>query len=43
MVWVPMGLLNEDPGLSLQQHIHVDSKAPWEVLDTETRQLPEGF
>lgn len=41
--WVPVGLLDTDPGLVLKQHIHVASKAPWEVLDGQTRQLPEGF
>jgi hypothetical protein len=41
--WVPAGLLDTDPGLTLKKHIHVASKAPWEVLDDETRQLPEGF
>lgn len=41
--WIPAGLFDEDPGLALKQHIHVASKAAWEVLDEHTRQLPEGF
>ena len=41
--WVPAGLLDGDPGIPLKQHIHVASKAAWEVLDEKTRQLPEGF
>jgi hypothetical protein len=41
--WVPAGLLDSDPGLKLTRHIHVDSKAPWEVLDAQTEQLGEGF
>jgi len=41
--WVPAGLLDSDPGLALERHVHVASKAPWEVLDGDTEQLPEGF
>ena len=41
--WIPAGLFDTDPGIPLKQHIHVDSKAAWEVLDEHTRQLPEGF
>lgn len=41
--WVPAGLLDSDPGLKLTHHIHVDSKAPWEVLDAQTEQRGEGF
>ncbi len=43
MHWVPVGLLDSDPGLRLQHHIHVNSKAAWEILDGETRQHGEGF
>ena len=41
--WVPAGLFDDDPGVSLQQHIYVASKAPWEVLDEQTDRLDEGF
>lgn len=41
--WVPMGLLDTDPGIRLSQHIHVGSKAAWEVLDQDTPCLEEGF
>ncbi|MDX1735980.1 MAG: GFA family protein, partial [Halioglobus sp.] len=41
--WVPAGLLDADPGLTLQRHIHVDSMAPWEVLDPGTPTLQQGF
>ena len=41
--WIPAGLLDEDPGIPLRQHIHVDSKAAWEVLDEHTPRLPQGF
>tara|TARA_R110002072_G_scaffold156279_1_gene306759 strand:- start:1655 stop:2053 length:399 start_codon:yes stop_codon:yes gene_type:complete len=43
MHWIPVGLLDSDPGLRLKQHIHVDSKAEWEILDAETVQHGEGF
>lgn len=41
--WVPVGLLDSDPGIRLQQHIHVNSMAAWEILDDQTRQHGEGF
>ncbi|MDG2046366.1 MAG: GFA family protein [Halioglobus sp.] len=41
--WVPMGLLDSDPGIRLKQHIHVSSKAAWEVLDPDVRQYSGGF
>ena len=37
------GLLDDDPGIRLADHIHVNSKAAWEILDAETRQRGEGF
>ncbi|GAB5450145.1 MAG: hypothetical protein Hals2KO_04730 [Halioglobus sp.] len=41
--WVPAGLLEDDPDLTLRKHIYVNSKAAWEVLDQDTPTLPEGF
>ncbi|MCB1844358.1 MAG: GFA family protein, partial [Halioglobus sp.] len=41
--WIPAGLLDDDAGLVLSRHIHVASRAGWEVLDEVTRQHPEGF
>jgi hypothetical protein len=41
--WVPVGLLDSDPGIRLKQHIHVNSMAAWEILDDRTRQHGEGF
>lgn len=29
---VTLGCLNEDPGISIEMHIFVGSKAPWEVI-----------
>ena len=37
--WVPAGLFDDDPGVPLTQHIHVDSKAEWEVLDDQLGRL----
>lgn len=42
LCWIPAGLLEGDAGLTLRRHIHVDSKAPWEVLDAATPRLPQG-
>ncbi len=41
--WVPVGLLDGDPGLKLSLHIHTASKAPWEILDEHTKSLEQGF
>ena len=43
MVWIPAGLLEGEPGLTLKHHIHVASKAQWEILDDQTRHFDEGF
>ena len=43
LYWIPVGLLDSDPGIALQDHIHVDSKAAWERLDDTARQHGEGF
>lgn len=43
LYWVPAGLLDSDPGIPLKQHIHVNSRAAWEVLDDQTRRFGEGF
>ncbi len=43
LYWIPAGLFDSDPGISLKRHIHVNSKAAWEILDHETEQLPEGL
>ena len=41
--WIPAGLFDADPGLALSTHIHVRSKAHWEVLDELTPRREEGF
>ena len=43
LYWIPVGLLDSDPGIRLKQHIHVNSKAAWEILDDDTRVHGEGF
>ena len=43
LYWIPVGLLDSDPGIRLKQHIHVHSKAAWEPLDGDTRKFGEGF
>ena len=34
-----MGLLDESPGIPLTRHLHLDSKADWEILDDQTEKL----
>ncbi len=41
--WIPVGLLDADPGIRLTTHIHVKSKAAWELLDPDTTCLDQGF
>jgi hypothetical protein len=43
LYWIPAGLLDDDPGIPLGRHLYVESKAQWEVLDSVTEQIPEGF
>ena len=43
LYWIPAGLFDADPGLALSTHIHVRSKAHWEVLDELTPRREEGF
>lgn len=43
LYFVPMGLLDSDPGIPLTRHIHLASKAAWELLDDRTEKLEEGF
>ena len=43
LYWIPVGLLDSDPGIRLKHHIHVNSKAAWEVLDTVARQHEDDF
>ena len=39
---VPMGALDDHPGISPERHIFVDSKAPWFEIVDDLPQVPEG-
>ena len=41
LVVVPMGSLDDDPGMRPQRHIFVGSKAPWEEISDALPQHPE--
>ena len=40
---VPMGSLDDDPGLSPRAHIWVDSRAPWDTITDDLPQHPEAL
>jgi len=42
-VVIPMGSLDDDPGLSLEAHIWVDSKADWDALVDDLPQHTEAL
>lgn len=39
--WVPAGLLDDDPGVRVEQHIFVGSKAPWDEIAGDAPQFAE--
>ena len=39
---IALGCLNEDPGIEIEMHIFVGSKAPWDVIPSDVVQH-EGF
>jgi len=39
---LPLGALDDDPGIRATSHVHVASKAPWFTITDDLRQLPEG-
>lgn len=41
--WVPVGLLDSDPGVRIAGHIFVGSKAPWDEIAGGAPQLRDGF
>ena len=41
--WVPVGLLDSDPGVRVAGHMFVGSKAAWDEISDGTPQLREGF
>lgn len=40
--WVPVGLLDDDPGTRIEQHIFVGSKAPWDEIPKGVPQYEEA-
>jgi hypothetical protein len=40
--WVPVGLLDDDPGTRIEQHIFVGSKAPWDEIPGGAVQYEEA-
>ena len=39
---VTLGCINDDPGIEIDQHIFVGSKAPWEVIPEGVRTFEAG-
>ena len=39
---VTLGCVNDDPGIEIEQHIFVGSKAPWEVIPEGVRTFAAG-
>ncbi len=39
---ITLGCLNEDPGIAIERHIYVGSKAPWEVIPEGVVAYDEG-
>jgi hypothetical protein len=37
---IPLGPLDDDPGVRPELHVHVDSKAPWFTITDDLPQLP---
>ena len=42
LFWVPAGLLDDDPGKRVEQHIYVGSKAAWDEIAGTTPQYKEA-
>ena len=40
---LPLGCLDDDPGIRPEKHVHVASKAPWFTITDGLPQLPEGL
>ena len=39
---VPVGVLDDDPGAKVVEHIHVGSKASWEIIGDDAPQFQEN-
>ncbi len=42
LFWVPAGLLDDDPGVGVVQHIFAGSKADWDVIGDDAPQFDEA-
>ena len=42
LYWIPAGMLDDDPGVGVGQHIFVGSKAAWEVIPEGAPRFDEG-
>lgn len=40
IVIIPMGSLDDDPGVRPERHIFVESKAPWEEISDDLPKIP---
>lgn len=40
---LPLGALDDDPGVRPELHVHVASKAPWFTITDELPQVPNGL
>jgi hypothetical protein len=40
--FVPAGLLDDDPGVNVELHIYVGSKASWDEISSDARQFEEA-
>ena len=43
LAFIPAGNLDDDPGVPIEGHIFVGSKAPWDEISGKAPQLQEGF
>ncbi len=41
LFWIPAGLLDDDPGVSVTQHIFTGSKVRWDVIGGDAAQFDE--
>lgn len=39
---VTLGTIDGDPGIELERHIYVDSRAPWDHIGGDAPRFPEG-
>lgn len=42
LLWIPIGMLDDEPKVSVAEHIYVGSKASWEVIGDAAPQYDEN-